>query len=1000
MKKVILFSLSILLIPSLLVGIKKEQVIEKDNVIYDQPITYKFDKPKFASDSSEVYAKKVTIHYHNDDGQNSNREFYVWGDNVPAYYLAPTVTNAGVDMSITIDFVNDSRFTPFLEETTLKFIVKRKGTWDGQTADIILSYSEFPPDENGFVEVWTIPSEGNMLGIYKSEEETKFDKINLAKWMDWKTLHCVATMEPTSYSVYSFDRNYYEKTPTDQEIDKPFYLLKSGSPTGGKKTDKGFEFDIVFNHSARVNIVYQIESTFSTKPEITQMCKASFEYLYVDERFEKFYTYDGNDLGATYSKEKTTFKVWSPTSASAVLKVYNTGTPKYLSVEHATGSNYCKEYPMRFLEGGIWSATIEGDLAGKYYTYLLNNANGEIETIDPYAKACGINGIRGAILDFSLTNPNGWDDLPHRFDGTSYDIKSPQELSIYEVHIRDLTSDETWSSNNNIRRGTYSAFMEKGTSLTTKDIKENSVTVTTGFDHIEEMGVNAIQLVPVFDNDNNETMTSNEDGSISSNYRFNWGYNPLNYNCIDGGYASDPYNASSRVEEFKSMILAYGNNKNNTRVIMDVVYNHVSSASNHSFNKVMPKYFFRYDEEWNFLAGSGCANEVKTESKMGRKYIVDSVCWWAEEFKIKGFRFDLMGLIDVGTMKAVKEALFEIDPDIYCYGEGWTAAGWGGDDHNRLVDMPGTFTDKVYSELYDSSSSRGWVGAFNDEGRKIKGENSKDYDSFYGFIGRGDNGHLVKDMLLGYHTGKGGNPAQCVNYASCHDNYTLFDQLSYTIGSDGNNNMGPYYPGIVCAGIASLEVAILMSNGVAFIQGGEELFRSKEVKSESDKALITMEDENGNTYLKDTETILGKTISHNSYNLSDEVNSFKWDRKVKIDSTDTRGYVKAIVDAVHIRKEMEYYTYQDMEGWSDLPNDQRPMNCWDDDGSKVIGMKRGDYFFFINSISDSYLSFGALESMNLLINSNPYGEGYVAGEKDGYAAIKLGWATSVVFKSK
>lgn len=957
--------------------------VEKDNITYSDESVVKYENPLRAGedDADAVYAKSITIHYRNEDAKCDTRQFYVWVKTGSAYYLDPEVSEDGKEMSVTIDF-SQPGYAEYLEEDYIFFIVKFRGTWSGQSEDILVSYAEYSPDANGHVEIWTIPGEGTSVEIYLTEEETKFDKVLTAKFMDWKTIHCEATAVPMSYALYAYDQTYFQKFVTEQQADKHLYLLKTGTPNSSN-------FDIVLNYTAHINVQYVVETVFATKPSITQLCNVGFEYLYGDPRFDTYYTYFGDDLGVTYTPTATTFKLWSPISANVNLKIYNVGTPKNLKDGNVEASNFCHEYKMAYTRGGVWQLTVEGDLHGKYYTFVVTNTNGTVETIDPYAKACGVNGVRGMIVDFDQTDPEGWDDIPLRWDGQGvYDIATPQDLSIYEIHIRDLTSDESWVGQS--RRGTFSAFSEEGTTLTTTDTMGNNVTVTTGFDHIEEMNVNAIQLLPVFDHDDSEVLKFDENNEVTgTSMTFNWGYNPLNYNCIEGGYATDPYDGTSRITEYKQLIMDFANNANHTRTIMDVVYNHVSSAANHSWTKVMPKYYFRYDDNWNYYAGSGCANEVRTEDPMVRKYIVDSVKWWASEFKIKGFRFDLMGLIDTETMRACKDALYEIDPDIYIYGEGWTAAGYNGE-----AGTVGTFTENAYSMLYPSLESPGLLGAFNDNGRNaIKGENwAGNIYQFNGFISNGSHADRLLNMFIGDHPGKGANPMQTINYASCHDNYTLFDQLSLTVGA---NQQDSRYPAITCEAVASVEAAILMSNGVAFIQGGEEIFRTKEVTEERDLAAILNYDDEDKPYYKDTHVIGGKLISHNSYNLSDTTNSFKWERKVKIGNTPTLKYCEAIADAAEARKHLTRYTWDDISAWNaqGLQNHERPMNAWTNGG--VVGYRNNNYYFIINSTSSTEFYFDAITYCDNVFMTDPY-RGY---SKSG-TGVTLNWGTAICVKDR
>lgn len=943
-----------------------------DNTVYDDETVIDYREPTFVYEPNKAAAaiNKIVIHYHDDDGRimkngELQRAFWFWSSGwAPDKEFLPDDGYTEYDLTITLD-CNDELFAPLAKKSSLSFIIKNKSsdptapTWSWQTTNTELKFEEYPP-VNGVVEVWTNLSQGMDLGIYESEEKSKMTGIKNAYFSSWNKISVEnSALQGVTYSIYAYGKYALTNFSILTSAQKNKCLFKTGH-------GEGASFDINLNTIVHPNALYVIESYEDGKPDCVKYANITFERLYTTERFKSLYQYNG-ELGAIYSPNETTFRLWAPTAGLVRLCLYESGIPS----DFPNGSDSYGGYKMSYRQGGVWEVTIKNkDLHGKYYNYQVRNSNGNNIVVDPYAKACGINGVRGMVVNFDYTNPTGWDEVPSVWNNVDgYDISSPQDLSIYEIHIRDLTSDETWVSNNNNARGTYNAFSEKGTTYT-----EDDVTVKTGFDHIEEMGVNAIQILPVFDSDNSEDPENN---------KFNWGYNPLNYNCVEGAYSSNPFSGTTRINEFKNLIKSYALNKNHTRVIMDVVYNHVNSASDSNFNKIMPKYYFRFDETFTtYMDGSGCGNEVKSEAPMMRKFIIDSLVFWAQEYKIKGFRFDLMGLLDVETLNQAKKALYAVDPDIYIYGEGWTAAGYHGEEGSYSCD-----SSNVYSMCYDTNEAI-YLGAFNDAGRNaLKGENG--LDNAWGFISQGaehvgSKSSIVADMIAGYHTGKGGNPRQTINYASCHDNFTLFDQLSYTIGEDGKN---PYYPGIAIAATAAVECTILFSNGVAFIQGGEELFRSKEI---SDEELATVTNAKNNAV-----KINGKNISHNSYNLGDFTNSFKWDRKISIDGVKTTPYINEIIKAVELRKTLTKYSYEELQ--KNNPYDSNsPFNIWNyGDGSTCIGVKNGNYFFFLSGCNDQNIPFGAYDSEGYneqVFCSNPVGGGFSHPET-GY--IRLGWGTCV-----
>lgn len=942
---------------------------------------------------------KVIIHYHNDDMNCLNRRFYTWVTGVDGIERKPDASNwTASDMMITLDFTLPELAEYKVDMPSMFFIIKIAGTWAGQSEDIELKYEVFPPDETGTSEVWCIPGEGSSVEMYHTQAETNFPKVKTAKFTDFKTIHCEATEVPMYYNLYAFDKNYLNGTPATQVADKQYHLFKSGKPTSK-------DFDISFNYTAKINVQYRIETEYASNPGRIQTIIVSYENLYKTERFEKYYTYQGNDLGMTYKDNGVTFKVWAPTAASAYVNIYNIGIPKSLG-----GNDAGRVYEMSYVKGGVWQVTIVPTatmpLKDKFYTYSLINSSGSVEAMDPYAKACGLNGLRGFIYDKDdpRCNPEGWSDVPAVWDKKEgYDINNTQDLSIYEAHIRDLTMDETWISNKGNARGTYNAFCESGTTLT----KYNK-TVSTGFDHIKDLGVKAVQLIPVFDNDNDER---------SEKIKFNWGYNPLNYNCVEGGYSSDPSDPYARIYEYKNLIKTFSEKRKDssgneissdvhTRIIMDVVYNHVAGASSSCFTKIMPKYYFRYTPNWEYYDGSGCSNEVQSDATMMRKFIVDSLCWWASEYKIKGFRFDLMGLIDTWTLRQAKEALYQIDPDICLYGEGWTAA-WDPDTrgYHGKVEVNsegkqingGAFTDNCYSILYESSSSKGKVGAFNDNGRdRMRGGNDDGYNNnpypTWGFLSQGsgdigDKSNVVANMLRGvYDDSIGANPNQTINYLSCHDNYTLFDQLSYTLapGYDANHCPTGNLPveNVINASLTG-HAAIMMSNGVAFIQGGEEIYRSKTYIDEDLTKL--MEEEIVRPYpdyphytpdpdvldaTADVRWFNNKVVSHNSYKAPDGTNAFKWDRKIQIDSVDTYKYIEKWNEIIRLHDETPKVEYGDVDASSKL-------NTWNNgNGSTSLALWNGNkegtsgYYLVISGRDTSYLPIDLTNATLIASNKN------------------------------
>ena len=989
------------------------EVREPDNATYENQTVVDYSEGEVLAPVRKNAAKSASsfkLHYHNDDGANvknstsAGREFWVWCDGVNGSAFQPDAGVTATDMTLTIDF--SGQYADFANKKSISFIIKFKDSWVGQSENVVIKYEDYEPNESGCTEIWCIPGEGNAVEVYKTERETTMDRFQLATFEDWRKISVIATDVPTSYRLYALTGSYMRMGSFEQKQKLQNYLVAEGSNPNCTNVKYNSvdckKFEITLNYTAKVNVQYYLEGVFPNWQDYTKTKYVSFHKLYTTSRFKEYYNYDGDDLGATYNDaNSTTFKVWAPTAARVRLYLYNSGTNEEIGEKYnvADATDDSRAYNMAFRPGGVWEVTIKGkDLHQSYYNYFVVNSLGENLVTDPYAKACGVNGDRGMICDWSRTNPEGWDNVPDKWDGvTGYDIKTPNELSIYETHIRDLTMDASW--NGKKMPGTYSAFVEKGTTVT-----KNSKTATTGFDHLEEMGFKAIHLLPVFDHDNNEEI---------GNRVYNWGYNPKNYNCVEGSYATDPYDGAARVKEFKEMVQAFATNANKTRIIMDVVYNHVSSAPGSCFNKLMPKYYFRYvqdgrDGAGNYYDGSGCGNEVKSEAPMMSKYIVDSLCWWAKEYKVKGFRFDLMGLINVGTIDAARKALYKIDPDILIYGEGWTGDGSGydygkgevyqvhsnADKHDDPSKQGGGLSEKdrnllgcmtaaVYRYLYPTANAC-YVAAFNDAGRgAIRGDNN--LDNGWGFIdqGSGDVGSkssTVADMMIGYHTGMGGNPNQCINYASCHDNYALFDQVMNGIADATYAS-----PALACAAVSAVECAIMFSNGIALMQGGEEVFRTKQVTSAADKKLVKE---------SDSHTIKGKLVTHNAYNLSDDVNAFRWDRKIAIGSTSTLEYVQSMAKAIKLRSKLAKYDYDALSKNSPF-SDASPFNVWGQgDGSTAIGVKNDHYFCFVCGINntDQVTPFDTSLVQATEFSANGKGYDNVTG------GVKMWWFSTVCFR--
>lgn len=494
--------------------------------------------------------------------------------------------------------------------------------------------------------------------------------------------------------------------------------------------------------------------------------------------------YAGNDLGAVYTPEKTTFKLWSPSAQKVELNLYTKGS------DGEEGALKLQSLNMTKGDNAVWSITVSSDLKNMYYTYSVTNNGRTEETVDPYAKAVGVNGERGMVVDLDSTDPENWDN-----DTAFQRVANQTDASVWEVHVKDFSYDVS-SGVSEANRGKYLAFTEDDTTL------YGEGKISTGVKYLKELGINYVQINPFYDY-----------GSVDetgSDTQFNWGYDPKNYNAPEGSYSTNPYDGNVRINETKQMIQSLHNN--GMGVIMDVVYNHTYSSDS-VFQKTVPDYYYRINADGSFSNGSGCGNDTASEREMYRKYMVDSVTYWAKEYHIDGFRFDLMGLHDVQTMNEIRAALDEIDPDIIVYGEGWS--------------LSSTFdSGAVPAAQANAKQLNSRVGCFNDQIRDgLKGSVFQSTGKAYI---QGDK-TASKAVYLGLlaNTPRGGNwqattPEQTVTYASCHDNATLYDRLVYSMGGEFTERYDSY---IKMNKLSA--AAVFASQGVAFMLAGEEFARTK-----------------------------------------------------------------------------------------------------------------------------------------------------------------------------
>lgn len=619
-------------------------------------------------------------------------------------------------------------------------------------ADRLLSLSDYTLDENNYYHIYITQGDVN---LYMDAGLKPAPAVTDAYFTSFREVIIMTSAPINALRLYE-NGNLLGETAVDNKNGCRFYF-----PEGRQM---GFDK------------VYEAEAIFSETGSASKRA-VSVGRLYKTPAFNSMYYYDG-ELGALYTKAETRFKVWSPVSGRITLNIYNAGQ----------GGAPAGTYEMRKAEKGVFEFALSEDCEGKYYTYTVYNykyPEGR-EIVDPYAKSAGLNGERGMIVDFSKTNPENWEKL----SPIPYDRR---ETVIWETHVADVTSSETWTGTEKYRRR-FLGMCESGTTYT-----ENGVTVKTGFDHIKELGVNAVQLIPIFDQANDE-----------GKFVFNWGYNPLNYNVLEGSYSTNPRDGYARIKEFKQLVAAY--NEAGINIIMDVVYNHVNAAEGSNFDVLMPGYYFRYTGNGNLSNGSGCGNETASENPMFRKFMLDSVYFWANEYKLGGFRFDLMGLHDIETMNLIAEKLKKLNPNIIIFGEPWAGGASPLEESERAVQINapefmdfGQFNDRMRDALIkgglNPASSLGWV-------TDRKHIDNKNVDA----IIHGLSGETFAEgkILCG--------ADKTVNYVTCHDNYTLFDRIHATGSKDEE----------IIKKMAVLANSVVMtSDGTAFMLAGEEMLRSK-----------------------------------------------------------------------------------------------------------------------------------------------------------------------------
>lgn len=771
---------------------------------------------------------KMEVTYSREDANYTKWNAYSWGSSTAGSqgdFAINTTTNEGVT----------TFYYPARSNTSVSVAV-RKGEWDEKAWEEKLDVSNIL---------------SGTIYVYVSTKKDGTNHLSYAYGADVVRGNKVLTAN------IDYDNNkFIIKTKQDGDIE----LYKDGVKVADAAiSSNGTTHRIQMNGTINLKELYKYTVRIADDT-YGQDYKINVYNAYSSNKFETAYTYEGDDLGATWSEASTTFKVWAPTATNVVVARYAGGTA---GVADSIG-----EVPMQEGAKGVWTATVDGDLNGTYYTYKVTVDGKTIEACDPYARTTGVNGKRAMVINMDATNPEGWASDENVHEGMDY-----TDAIIYELHVRDFSIDEASGISN---KGKYLGLTETGTTL-----NGDPEGISTGLDYLNELGITHLHLLPVYD-------YGSVDESNLDTPQFNWGYDPVNYNVPEGSYSTDPSNGEVRVEEFKEMIQTL--HESDINVVMDVVYNHVYDGAQFCINQIVPGYFSRFAEDGTYHSATGCGNDTASERSMVRKYIVDSVVYWAEEYHIDGFRFDLVGILDAETVSAIVEAAHEVDEDILFYGEGWDMAGYTG-------------LTMATQENYASTPGFAY---FSDGMRSLLAGSNDATETGFATGSRGGNETTLYNRFIGS-TGYSGNnpiPTQVVNYASCHDNYALWDKILLTTSSFASEAQQ--------IKMNNLTAAIYMtSQGIPFIHAGEEMLRSKPL---------------GN----------GK-YEHNSYKSSDEINSIKWDRLA--DYADVSEYYEGLIEFRKNHAALRMTDANEIKGaitrWYGEEDDGKFMAIYD--GSKIAG---------------------------------------------------------------
>ncbi len=720
-----------------------------------------------------------------------------------------------------------------------------KAVSNSKTTEVIIHYKEQSGNTKDWnLWLWGENANGKSYEFTGEDEFGKYAKINIdgdydrvgfiIRTNEWEKdggdrwIENIKDGRAEVWILSGDDKVYNSKPSSDLSIQKatidsfneitvttnvPFHIKERKIEIEGIKIKNISPYDINSG-----NITNKVKIITEQKIDLKQIYKVKIENVadtYTEigkvirsEEFDHSFYYGGNDLGNIYTPQHTKFRVWAPTASEAKLVTYKKWNDKIGN-----------EINMQQSEKGTWKAELTGNQKGLFYTYKVKIGDKWTEAVDPYARAASVNGDKGAVVDLEETNPKKWKT------NKKPKFKNPEDAIIYELHVRDLSIQPESGIKH---KGKYLGVTEKGT-RGPKDVK-------TGLDHMKDLGVTHVQLLPIFD-----YASVNEENLNEPQY--NWGYDPKNFNVPEGSYSTNPYEPTVRITELKQMIQTL--HDNNLRVVMDVVYNHMYNAAESNFHKLVPGYYYRYNEDGTFANGTGVGNDTASERKMMRKFMVDSVTYWAKEYNLDGFRFDLMGIHDYETMNEIRKAVNQIDPSIILHGEGW--------------DLNTPLAPELKANQKNAEKMKG-IAHFNDNIRDgLKGSVFEEKEN--GFVNGKENmeDRIKKGITAGIdydiNSSTYQDPEQVLTYVEAHDNHTLWDKLELTNPGDSEE---------VRKQMHKLSSSILLtSQGIPFLHAGQEFMRTK-------------------------------YGDHNSYKSPDSINQMDWLRRAAFNNE--VDYMKGLIE--------------------------------------------------------------------------------------------------------